>query len=297
MTTDGKKPLVIIIDEDRDAVNALGKMLEHTGRAWSAAPHGGQTESFVETHLPDLVVLNLAGSESNGLEICRRIKKNDRIRRIPVLFSIDRREEPNVSRLFDAGGADYLIRPYMEAEAMARIQVHLRLKNTLEKLDKMGVTDELTGLFNRKFAFRILDRQIDIARREDENFVLCYIDIDNLNQINDVYGHDSGDRMIVNLADTLRRNTRKADYVCRISGDDFLLVFPKIRLEDADTLIERLWEKLNQEKVNALYVDFSYGFSEFRCGDDLKADDLINIAHANMAEAKKEKRAIPPLTA
>jgi len=297
MTTDAKKPLVIIIDEDRDALNALGKMLEKNGCAWSAAPHGTQTDSFLEAHLPDLAVLRLAGAESNGLEICRRIKANPLLQDIPVLFSIARREEPNVSRLFDAGGADYIVRPYIEKEVAARVLGRLQLKTALDRLDRMAVTDELTGLFNRKFAFRILDRQIDIARREQENFVLCYIDIDNLNQINKAFGHDSGDEMIVNLADTLRRNTRKADYVCRISGDDFLLVFPKIRLEEADTLIERLWEKLNQEKFNNQYIDFSYGFAEFRNDDALSADDLIRIANANMTEAKKEKRTLPPLTA
>jgi diguanylate cyclase (GGDEF)-like protein len=129
-----------------------------------------------------------------------------------------------------------------------------------------------------------------MAKREQSGFVVCYIDIDNLKIINDTYGHAEGDRLIQTVVDSLKMVIRGSDYICRMGGDEFLLIFPKAKLKDSDNLIERIRNELNHQTICDLSIDFSFGLSEFHAGDSLSADELINMADSRMFKAKKTKK-------
>ncbi|MCI5125447.1 MAG: GGDEF domain-containing protein [Candidatus Electrothrix sp. AR5] len=178
----------------------------------------------------------------------------------------------------------------MKEEVQARIKVHLKLKKAMEKMKKMAVTDEMTGVFNRRHAFHILKREINVSQRNKKKFIVCYVDIDKLKVVNDTYGHDAGDELIKIVVNAFTKNIRSSDYLFRMGGDEFMLVFPDANLADMEILVSRLQDILNKKEFHSIPIDFSYGFAEFDPEDDMTYEELIKEADICMFDQKMKKR-------
>lgn len=138
-----------------------------------------------------------------------------------------------------------------------------------------------------------LDKEMKNALRNKNNLTICFIDVDNLKKTNDTYGHIEGDNLILNVVKLLVSNVRNSDYVCRIGGDEFLIVFPNIAIKDAELIINRIrsdMDKLNAGSSFNYKVDFSYGFAEYNNVKKVDIDTLIETADSNMYKNKVQKR-------
>ena len=102
-----------------------------------------------------------------------------------------------------------------------------------EQLEDLVSIDSLTGIYNRRYMVESLARELSRAQRENELISVLMLDIDNFKDFNDTYGHDGGDTLLRYLADYLRRNTRMEDIICRFGGEEFVVVLPNIRHQDA----------------------------------------------------------------
>jgi len=155
-----------------------------------------------------------------------------------------------------------------------------------ERLHKQLEEDYLTGVYNRRVAFNLLDRYIT----KPEPFSLCYIDIDNFKTVNDEFGHTQGDILLIAFADFLRENIRKSDFLCRIGGDEFLVILPGCHPNEARTLIERIRSSFVETKmVNNISLDFSYGFSHYDLQKIINSYELLEAADRNMYSNKAAK--------
>ncbi|RKZ37004.1 MAG: hypothetical protein DRQ49_14165 [Gammaproteobacteria bacterium] len=259
-----------------------------TARAQNSQP----SMDFVQKKQPDLILLDIMMPGIDGIEVCRQFKKKESTRNIPVIFITALSGTDDKLKAFEAGGVDYMTKPFIPEEVLARINIHIELKRAMEQLKKMSVTDEMTGVFNRRWAYEILVKQIEIAKREGSSFIVCYVDIDHLKIINDTYGHAEGDILINTVVNSFKEVIRTSDYIFRMGGDEFLLLFPQAKLQESDNLIKRLRNKLCQQKINGFPIDFSFGFSQFRVGDTLSPDELIKMADSDMYDAKTKKKAI-----
>ncbi|WP_425802767.1 MASE3 domain-containing protein [Desulfitobacterium sp. Sab5] len=161
-----------------------------------------------------------------------------------------------------------------------------------QKLERMAIYDELTGLYNRRAGLAFLENQIIKSEHGEEPLTVCFIDIDQLKAVNDRYGHHEGDFLIKKIPEVLQGNIRESDRVCRIGGDEFLVVLT-CNLENARNIIQRAKNTLtafNSEHIKSFNCDFSYGFSEYRKNEGLCADQLIEEADNNMYQYKQNKR-------
>lgn len=166
-------------------------------------------------------------------------------------------------------------------------------KKMEEKLKKLAHFDILTGCCRRGYGLDLLEQQIKIAKRKKTPVLLFYLDVDNFKCINDTFGHKEGDMVLKEGVKLFKSTLREIDIICRMGGDEFLLIFPDSSLKDAPLIKERLsknLEKLNQKLAKPYKIDFSIGLSYYNPSTPLSIEELIRIADENMYEDKSKKK-------
>ncbi len=158
-------------------------------------------------------------------------------------------------------------------------QVHEKIKEKAER-------DYLTGCYNRRKLFELLGMEMERAKRYGLPLSAIMMDIDNFKQINDLYGHSEGDRILKNVVDLIRENIRKTDIIGRYGGDEFILVASGIDCEGALILAEKIRERIEKLAENmGVNISLSVGVSEYK-GEDL--DSFVEKLDGALLEAKKE---------
>lgn len=166
-------------------------------------------------------------------------------------------------------------------------------KKIEEKLQKLAHFDILTGCCSRGYGLALLDEHIKTANRKKTPVLLLYLDVDDLKYINDTFSHQEGDKGLREAVKLFKSTLREVDSICRIGGDEFLLIFPDSSLNDAPIIRERLsknLEKLNQKLAKPYRIDFSIGLSVYDPSNPLSIEELIKIADENMYKEKKKKK-------
>jgi len=172
------------------------------------------------------------------------------------------------------------------------VDITLR-KEMEEKLEKLARIDSLTGCNNRGYGLELLDRQIKLSHRSKSPLLLAFLDIDRFKSINDNFGHDEGDKVLKEVAELFKSTLREIDIICRMGGDEFLLIFPDSSLKEAPLIKERLNKdltKLNQTLKKPYKIELSVGLSCYDPANPQPMDELIRIADKNMYEDKKNKK-------
>ncbi|MFZ5969714.1 MAG: diguanylate cyclase [Bacillota bacterium] len=176
-------------------------------------------------------------------------------------------------------------------------QLGIAIKNArlLERIVYLSRYDGLTGIYNRCYFDEVLDQLLLRAKRYDETFILCLLDMDNLKQINDSLGHQAGDLAITFFAKTLKEHIRETDLLSRYGGDEFILVFLNMDLETAHKKLEEIARIISSEKLtyqdHGFEVKFSYGVSSYP-RDTSNKKDLIKIADGRMYSYKEKQKAM-----
>ncbi|MFH1940178.1 MAG: sensor domain-containing diguanylate cyclase [bacterium] len=166
-------------------------------------------------------------------------------------------------------------------------------KKLEEKLKKLAHHDVLTGCCNRGYGLSLLNQQFKLAHRKKYPLLLAYIDIDRFKYINDTFGHEEGDRVLKEAVKIFKSTLREVDIICRMGGDEFLLIFPDSSLDDAPLIRERINKKLkelNKKLAKHYKISFSVGLSCYNPFNPLSIDELIRIADENMYKEKKKKK-------
>ncbi|MBD2346864.1 GGDEF domain-containing protein [Anabaena subtropica] len=163
-----------------------------------------------------------------------------------------------------------------------------QLKATLNNLEKLARTDNLTGLTNRGFFLDIVNNEIEKSLRHKEPLTLAYVDVDNFKQINDQFGHNFGDRLLELIAKTTQKTLRKIDVIARIGGDEFAILLPRTGYEAAEVVLNRVQKSLlSSMKQEDLSVTFSIGAITF-VRPPHSVSEIIEIADNLMYSAKKK---------
>jgi diguanylate cyclase (GGDEF)-like protein/PAS domain S-box-containing protein len=166
-------------------------------------------------------------------------------------------------------------------------------KRLEKKLEKLAHFDVLTGCYARGYGLSLFERQIKSAQRHKTSILLLYVDLDGLKYINDTFGHKEGDKVLKEAAKFFKSTLREVDIICRMGGDEFLLIFPDSSLNDVPLIKERITNKLKElnENLNKPYkISFSIGLSCYNPSNPLSIEELIRIADEKMYEDKKKKK-------
>ena len=165
-------------------------------------------------------------------------------------------------------------------------------KRLEEELKKLAHFDNLTDSCNRGYGLALLGRQLKLAKRNKTKILLAYLDVDNFKDINDSFGHEEGDKVLKEVVKLFKSTLREIDIICRIGGDEFLLILPDSSLKDIPLIKERLnknLERLNQILDKPYKIKFSIGFSCYNPGNPQSIDELIKIADKKMYKEKNSK--------
>ncbi len=166
-------------------------------------------------------------------------------------------------------------------------------KKVLKQEQSHARTDKLTGILNRRACFEILEEQVKYCKENKTDLSICFADVNNLKFVNDNYGHEIGDCLIKSICDIFIKNKREFDSICRLGGDEFLLVFPETNIKQAEKILDSINEQIitiNKSKKNPFIMSFSYGFSSY---DEIECNNvstLISIADKRMYQHKMNQR-------
>lgn len=182
-----------------------------------------------------------------------------------------------------------LIQILMEKDKILR---ELRLEN--KKLNYIASIDAMTGALNRKSGLELLEREFNFSIINNRKIVVSYVDVDELKYINDAFGHEEGDKLLINVASILKNSIRKNDFLIRMGGDEFLVVFPETTIKEANKVWYRFLKMVDEvnesnEKYN---LSLSYGFYEYvnEKENKLTVNDLIRKADIEMYNIKNVKK-------
>ena len=243
-----------------------------------------------------IVALDLGGED--GLRLCSQLRAHEETRHVPILLVL---EEENLSQLakgLDIGVTDYLVKPIDPNELRARCKTqikrrrfHDRLTDMLKKNVALAYTDPLTGVFNRRYMNAHLDRAIMEIAETAKPVSALMLDIDHFKQVNDTYGHASGDAVLKILAKRVADAIRDFDMLARYGGEEFVVIMPSATTEQAFTVAERLRIRVSDTPIEApgssepLTVTISVGVATTFDPMEM-ADSLLNRADTALYEAK-----------
>jgi diguanylate cyclase (GGDEF)-like protein len=164
----------------------------------------------------------------------------------------------------------------------------IKLEKANRRWKSLSVTDELTGLCNKRFFNRQLNVEIARTQRTGEPFCLIFIDLDDFKIVNDTLGHTKGDEFLVKMCRQINLKIRPTDFACRFGGDEFTIILPATSLRDGIVIADR-WHKVIQEVAREmkLPVSSSIGVDEFNASSKLGAQEFINQVDQLLYKAKK----------
>ncbi len=171
----------------------------------------------------------------------------------------------------------------------------IQRKQLEEQLKKLAHYDYLTGACNRGYGLSLLNQQIKLAHRKKQSILLVYLDIDGFKDINDTFGHKEGDKVLIDVVKLFKSTLREIDIICRMGGDEFILIFPDSSLKDLPIIKERLNKnltELNKTLKKSYKLGFSIGISYYNPDKPQSVDELISIADESMYKEKKKNNEI-----
>jgi two-component system cell cycle response regulator len=236
---------ILIVD---DNARQAAKMVEVLSKEHRPVVGSDPTAGLAAARgLNDLLIVNVAASEFDGLRLVAQVRSTESTRHLPILAVVDPADRPRLVKALDLGVTDLLTKPVDPEELAARARTQVRRKRYAdflrEKLDyslEMAVTDALTGLHNRRYMAGQLQAFVSRAALGGEPVSVLVLDIDHFKAVNDGFGHDAGDEVLREFAVRLATNVRAVDLPCRLGGEEFVVVMPGTDMEDARRIAERI---------------------------------------------------------
>ncbi|MDE3114415.1 MAG: PleD family two-component system response regulator [Pseudomonadota bacterium] len=250
----------------------------------------------------DLIVVSLGLRGFDGLRLCSQLRSLPEGRNVPILVVVSDGERRKLNQALEMGVNDYLTRPVDKNELMARVRTQLRKKRYADRLRhnvqlslEMAITDQLTGLHNRRYMSRHLDTLIASARKSSKPIAFLIMDIDFFKSVNDGYGHDIGDEVLREFAGRISANVRGIDLACRYGGEEFVVVMPDTDVAFACAVAERLRKSVETNAFvisrdpGKLNITVSIGIASSEGNSD-SAEALLHRADQALYRAKREGR-------
>ena len=250
----------------------------------------------------DLIIVNGAAKAFDGLRLCAALRSDESTRLAPILVILDPDERGRMVKALELGVNDILTRPIDPQELAARARTQIKrkrytdfLRNNLDHSLELAVTDQLTGLHNRRYMEGQLTALATRANMGGDPVSALMIDIDHFKKINDGYGHDVGDEVLREFAVRVASNVRAIDLPCRFGGEEFVVIMPGARLEDAQRVAERIRTHVAGSPFRVaggtelLTVTISIGVATTR-GEGDTPEALLKRADDGVYEAKASGR-------
>ncbi len=303
-----KEATILVVDDQPTNLKALFSFLKLQHFHVRIATSGARALLALSEHPADIILLDVMMPDMDGFETCRRIKETQQISEIPIIFMTSLDSIDDKIAAFEAGGVDYIIKPFQQVEILARIKTHITLRKKeqeLEKalnevtrqkklLEKLSQTDDLTGLFNRRHLNIVLEREFNRCKRHNSDLSCLLLDLDFFKNVNDTYGHEFGDTVIHESAAIIQHSIRSSDFAFRFGGEEFLILLPQTEIEGAIQAAEKIRQHMETKTMTngefSVTLTVSTGVSSFCQHHPVIRSDLITFADKALYTAKSNGR-------
>ncbi|HPJ37794.1 MAG TPA: diguanylate cyclase [Spirochaetota bacterium] len=289
MMKDSFSNTVLIVTPDEQDINHIINVLSGSEYNYITAKSVVEALSNITYKLPNLIISDLELPEIDGLDLLRKIRTGIKTRLIPFIFLSESHDTFDRIEAYQGGADAYLVKPVVPEELKALTQSKLKQLNEFYHL---SVTDELTRLYNRREFLKRFNNEI--YESEKGIISLALIDIDHFKRVNDQYGHQMGDNVLMTLGDVLKRHSTERFFPARFGGEEFVMLFPGLSAAEARIKIDTIRDELkgidfktgNRELFR---VSFSAGIAEYPVmGNNLS--HLLSRADHALYAAKEEGR-------
>jgi diguanylate cyclase (GGDEF)-like protein len=234
------RPQLLIVDDQPLNIRLFHEIF-HADHEVFFATSGEDALKFCQTHFPDVILLDVIMPGLNGYEVCRRLKRDERTREIPVIFVTAQSDASEEEDGLAAGAVDFIAKSASANVMRARVGTLITLKRQSDLLRQMARVDALTGLANRRHFDETLSSEWRRCRRSGKPLSLVLIDLDHFKLFNDHYGHQAGDSCLQQVSRCLKSGfARSHDLVARYGGEEFVCVMPETSLEGAEAKAQAL---------------------------------------------------------
>lgn len=286
----GDIPLVQIIDDDVSMLILMKDAMEDAGWMVIANTEAEKAISQYYDFHPDCLVINIDLQQKKGYELLANIQQHNHKQFIPMVITSTQNDRNTRMNAYKMGADDFMEKPIDIEEFIVRIHRQLQRKETF---DQSVLIDELTQVYNRRFLFDLLERNIKDFERSEIAFSLALLDLDYFKNINDTYGHLTGDRVLEEFAFFLKENIRSTDTVFRYGGEEFVILFPKTTDEEAKSILKRILDDFSKipfrEQESLFHITFSAGiYMATNPGEG--SLEILRIADKALYEAKDKGR-------
>ncbi len=233
---------IIVVDDDPAQQRLISMQLVEEGFAVHTFASGDECLKSAAALDPDVILLDIQMPGMDGIETCRRLKVHHDTHAVPVVFLTGNSDnEATMVEALRAGGNDFISKDSSPIVLLTRVNCQMMISSTQRQLRRMIMTDELTGLYSRRFLFDTLRRILKaIVRAQYSGVALLVADLDFFKKVNDGFGHLEGDRVLRNVAQILQMSTRETDCVARFGGEEFVILLPATNTEGALIVAEKV---------------------------------------------------------
>ena len=296
---------ILVAEDDPVARKILEKTLIKEGHEVVSVENGRKAfELFKERFFP-IILTDWMMPEMDGIELCRAVRNHQASGYVFVIILTSKDSKNDIVTGLNSGADDYVNKPFNPPELKARIKTCMRileleksLKEANENIRILSINDPLTKSFNRGYITECLPKEIIRAIRYERALSLVLCDIDYFKKVNDTYGHQAGDQVLIEVVHSIKDSIRQdLDWIARYGGEEFLIVLPETGPEGARILAERLRNKISKHKFifqeKAIHVTCSFGISGFdfaTSDENISSESLINTADKNLYQCKFEGR-------
>jgi len=284
---------VLIIDDEANVVQSLSDILESYGMKALGALYGEEGIRMVSDEKPDVILLDCRMPGISGYDVCSELKEEEQTAHIPIIFLTGKDiNEENIVRGLELGAYDYITKPYRVAELLARIRVMARIKAAEQRARELSVTDELTGLYNRRFLLQRCEEELSRAHRYRLPLTCIILDLDLFKRVNDDFGHQAGDLVLRHVAQAVRSECRKEDIVARYGGEEFIVALSGDE-RDGLGLAERIRHRLETTEIavddTTVVITGSFGVANYP--NQMPEGDVSTLIHLADMALYRAKRA------
>jgi predicted signal transduction protein with EAL and GGDEF domain len=317
------QPRVLVVDDDRVTRTMYEATVRRAGFLATTASDGPEALAELRRSPPDVMLLDLMMPGMDGFEVCRAARAMPSCKDVAILVMTGLDDVESIREAFAVGATDFVTKPISPLLLEQRVrflqrnvdqlrelkQIQIRLRRSRSEAERLAYFDPLTGLPNRAFLQRHLDKVLALAARHDRASGLCCIDLDMFKRINDTLGHSAGDELLTKVAERLRGVLRRSDCVAhagdterppgsgdaivRVGGDEFVVVLSDLRRpEDGGIVAQRILDVLAKPftvQRSQVFVGASIGIATYPA-DGTDAETLLKNADAAMYHAKDSGR-------
>ena len=262
---------ILIVDDEKFNIELAAIYLQEEGYKLSFALHAkGALESVFQQDI-DLILLDINMPKHNGFEVCKMLKEDSRSKDIPVIFLTAQTEIEYISKAFNAGGIDYITKPFNGDELKIRVQTHLQniaylqeIKHKQSKLAQLSVTDPLTKLYNTLY----FDSQLKFYQTNIKSFWFVYIKINNFEKVNTLYGFAGANKILRLFSKALQKSAPSNAIVAKLHGVSFALLRKDCDKQTMKEFYDIFYNTLSQDKTLAGAINISILFHNVKNTSD-----------------------------